>query len=389
MCSVVLLALFLATSLTAADDVAMLALNGDDAAIARLRKEGQSGVDRLVALHEAGAVDEQAWRAALDRVCRQRDCAWSHLYWYTDLKSAMAAARKQHRPILSLRLLGDLGEDLSCANSRFFRTILYSNRDIYEYLRANFILHWSSERPVPKVTIDFGDGRVMHRTLTGNSIHYLLDENGVPLDALPGLYSPVAFLGALREMRTLAAAKLPPGQMYAYHVGRATSAQSNKRAARLVTSSTAWDASALTSSKAIVERPMLERVSFGTTPVRVTETVPADPANLGAIDASSLSLIRELRAASPVASMSNDDDFARTVARLEQSIAADTLRNEYELRPKIHQWFAAHGAETFEALNAFVYSTVFMTPAEDRWLGLLPEETFTALRAEGLTIPPK
>lgn len=376
--SLVLLALLSATSLAAAVD---------DAAIAQLRAAGQAGVDQLVAMHDRGELDEQSYRAALDRVCRQRDCAWSHLYWYTELDAAMSAARAQHRPILSLRLLGDLGDDLSCANSRFFRTILYSNREISEYMRANFILHWSSERPVPKVTIDFGDGRVMQRTLTGNSVHYLLDENGRPLDALPGLYSPLAFLSALREMHTLATVQLSAEELATYHATRARTASYDRSPARLITPSTAWDASMRTQSKAGIELPLLNKISFGTRRLLTDVKLPADPANLGALDASSLSLIRELRAASPIASMKDDDDFARTIERVEQSIAADTVRNEYELRPKIHRWFADHARAKFDALNAFIYSEVFLTPAEDRWLGLLPEETFTALRGEGLVVP--
>ena len=60
-----------------------------------------------------------------------------------------------------------------------------------------------SVRPVPKVTIDFGGGRKLERTLTGNSIHYVLDADGRPVEAIPGLYGPQAFLVQLAEGRTL------------------------------------------------------------------------------------------------------------------------------------------------------------------------------------------
>src|SRR5690606_23274385 len=78
-------------------------------------------------------------------------------------------------------------------NSRFFRTTLYANEAIRQKLADNFVLHWQSVRPVPVVTIDFGDGRKIERTLTGNSAHYVLASDGTPLDCLPGLYSPAAF----------------------------------------------------------------------------------------------------------------------------------------------------------------------------------------------------
>jgi hypothetical protein len=48
-----------------------------------------------------------------------------------------------------------------------------------------------------------GDGRVVKRTLTGNSAHYLLDATGRPLDALPGLYGPGAFDKWLQSSQTL------------------------------------------------------------------------------------------------------------------------------------------------------------------------------------------
>src|SRR5207342_2855111 len=132
-------------------------------------------------------------RAAIDQIGGQRTCTVSRLYWFTDLEKAKAEATRTHKPILSLRMLGKLTEEFSCANSRFFRTALYSNKEISDYLRDNFVLHWQSVRPVPKVTIDFGDGRKLERTLTGNSAHYVLASDGTPLDVLPGLYSPLAF----------------------------------------------------------------------------------------------------------------------------------------------------------------------------------------------------
>jgi hypothetical protein len=145
-------------------------------------------------------------RHALEKVAAQRDAHAAHLYWYTDFAAARAAAEAQGKPILSLRLLGKLDEEFSCANSRFFRTALYANTEVSAYLRQNFVLHWQSVRPVPRLTIDFGDGRVVERTITGNSIHYILTPGGEVVDALPGLYSPRAFRTALQPAAELARA---------------------------------------------------------------------------------------------------------------------------------------------------------------------------------------
>src|SRR6185436_1156286 len=108
------------------------------------------------------------------------------------------------RPILHLRMLGRLDEELSCANSRYFRTTLYANTEVAKLLREKFVLYWSSERPVPKVTIDMGDGRKIERTTTGNSAHYVLDANGNVLDVLPGLYAPALFKEELTKSLALA-----------------------------------------------------------------------------------------------------------------------------------------------------------------------------------------
>lgn len=148
--------------------------------------------------------ERDALALAIDQLAAQRYATVSRMYWYTDLAAAQAAARASHRPILALRMLGRLDEDLSCANSRLFRTTLYANTAVSKFLRENFILYWSSERAVPKVTIDYGDGRSIQGTTTGNSAHYVLDETGAVVDVLPGLYAPTAFTAELTKSLALA-----------------------------------------------------------------------------------------------------------------------------------------------------------------------------------------
>src|SRR5262245_60373800 len=114
------------------------------------RHMGPKGLDAFLSLHGRRP------SSALDAICAQKDAHTSLLYWFTDLDRAIAEARRTHRPILSLRLLGRLDEELSCANSRFFRKLLYPDATINRILREQFVLHWQSVRPVPKVTIDFG-----------------------------------------------------------------------------------------------------------------------------------------------------------------------------------------------------------------------------------------
>src|SRR5215468_2318791 len=136
------------------------------------RHMGPPGLDAWIYAHGTAPCRE------LDQLCAQKDAHTSLLYWFTDLDAAIAEARRARKPILSLRLLGRLDEELSCANSRFFRKLLYPEPRINQVLRRDFVLHWQSVRAVPRVTIDFGDGRRVERTLTGNSVHLVLDPLG-------------------------------------------------------------------------------------------------------------------------------------------------------------------------------------------------------------------
>src|SRR5690348_10091626 len=104
--------LFLMTLSAAAADlrpVALQAARGDARAIQTLRGLGQVGVNAMLAIRNRP--DAARFNAAIDQVCRQRDCAWSGLYWYTDFEAARRAARATGRPILSLRLLGNLDQE--------------------------------------------------------------------------------------------------------------------------------------------------------------------------------------------------------------------------------------------------------------------------------------
>ena len=123
-------------------------------AIAELRAAGPAGLQNLFELYgpeierhianplEPATPEWQRLSAALDAVSQQKDSYLSGLYWYTDLAQAEAAAKSSGKPILSLRLLGKLNEEFSCANSRYFRTVLYSNADVSQALRERFVLHW-------------------------------------------------------------------------------------------------------------------------------------------------------------------------------------------------------------------------------------------------------
>jgi hypothetical protein len=58
-------------------------------------------------------------------------------------------------------------------------------------------------RPVPIVTIDFGAGPVVTRTVRGNVATYVCSPEGRVLDVLPGIYEPRTFLDLLGQLRLM------------------------------------------------------------------------------------------------------------------------------------------------------------------------------------------
>lgn len=59
-------------------------------------------------------------------------------------------------------------------------------------------------RPVPVVTIDFGNGKTIKRTLNGNVASYVCTTNGTIVDVLPGIYDPVTYVAKLAKIRYVA-----------------------------------------------------------------------------------------------------------------------------------------------------------------------------------------
>lgn len=380
--------------------------------VATLRQQGAKGLQAFLKSHPSSAdIPNAKIRAALDTLCQQRDCYASHLYWYTDIEQAKAAAQASGKPILSLRLLGRLDQDLSCANSRFFRVALYPNAEISQVLQNRFILHWQSVRPVPKVTIDFGDGRKLERTITGNSIHYILDSSGHPIDAIPGLYGPKAFLRQLQQAEVAAKeySKLTVANRGAflrkYHSDRLNAIQTQwatdlsklglNSPPKLTANSpqpTAEIAGSLAISKMRVESPILNAIGPNTTrnQTELAEITDQDAWNKIAqlyitdakLDQNSISLIKAKKFQS---AKTQPDNIQELVNKFEAAMALDTVRNEYMLHSQIHQWFVqGNQTSNVNTLNEKVYAQLFLTPSFDPWLGLVPNDSYTAIDNDGI-----
>jgi len=393
-------------------------------AIEELRALGPNGLRALIDAHQLSInhriekpmapIDDDWLRlsSALDAVSQQRDSYVSGLFWYTDFEAAKRAALQSGKPILSLRLLGKLTDEFSCANSRFFRVALYANASVSNVLRERFILHWQAVRNVPRITIDFGDGRKLERTITGNSIHYVLDSEGRPIDGLPGLYGPAAFLKVLGE-----AEQVFHQLKFGNRIDRHT-ALVNFHRARINAISVAWardtqsiggklpervrilrgeggDALAvaeLAATKALTEVTILRSMTAGADALgRITDEeawrgIAALHAADAKLDGRSVSLItRQTHQLLASESSAWPDALKKLVARFEQNLALDSVRNEFLLHVKLHALMGSITPwEDVEPLNEKVYAELFMTPRSDPWLGLLAADTYTALQNGGV-----
>jgi hypothetical protein len=390
------------------------------AEITRLRAQGPSVLPVLFARYDKldPGREKNELAFTIDKVAAQRYATVSRLYWYTDLAEAEAAAKTSQRPILALRMLGRLDEDLSCANSRLFRTVLYANTDVSRLLRDHFILYWSAERPVPRVTIDMGDGRKLERTTTGNSAHYVLDANGNVLDVLPGLYAPALFkeeltksLALAKQVRGMDAKKRTTAvtafhraamekRAGAYQTMRAVSGWS-RRGDRSFLPSLAR-AQRATMSKAVMEVRDLDQFGFDAGQISRDDIeqwatiaarsfgLKANPNWRGGVtpmfdlfDQRSLTLIKWLHDYGQPASP--EPVLAGMIARLEYSVMADSALDELQLRQQIRTKLVSEPGLSFDALNTWIYAEVFHTPKSDPWLGLVPRTDFTGLPGDGVT----
>jgi hypothetical protein len=81
---------------------------------------------------------------------------------------------------------------------------LFSSSEVAGYINATFEPVWESVRPAPLVTIDFGNGHVVKRTLQGNVATYVCGADGTVYDVLPGIYTPDVYRKQLEALKVLA-----------------------------------------------------------------------------------------------------------------------------------------------------------------------------------------
>ncbi len=382
-------------------------------AIITLRNMNQRGLNALFDVYSSEIENyrrtgerSQSWdriASAIDSVSMQKDGYSSRLFWHTDLEQAKIKAKARNKPILSLRLLGNLNEEFSCANSRFFRSILYSDQKISKYLRENYVLHWKSVRPAPKITIDFGNGRKLVRTITGNSIHYLLDPNGNILDALPGLYNPQTFLNYLvtvrdshstadsvktywQTYRTIRRNQLLlkwQNDMRRINIGL-DETKSNLSISKA--KPTALKAAPRAVTKSVVEVPIVRSISYSVESLEKETDFSewkelADLFGKVVVSKESKAYVRFKTSGKQTLT---EAGFTKLMSNLERYIAIDTVQNEYLFHTKIYEWLGGQKEIDLDTFNDRIYRELFLTPKSDKWLGLYSEDIYSALENNGV-----
>jgi len=403
------------------DSLAETAILGNEAeseeAIRKLRAGGPAGLNALLTTVAADVAEfrtkgneTEKWRriaAAIDAVAMQKDAYASGLYWYTDVAEARKAAEAANKPVLTLRLLGNLNEEFSCANSRLFRSLLYSNTEISNYLRQNYILHWKSVRPAPRITIDFGDGRKIERTITGNSIHYIIDDDGRVIEALPGLYSPKAFMIYLKQ------AKLVNDTLDGNFGSKQDIAVMRYRKMSFDRIRERRD-QAIARSKVTLTDDAPGKVeilpAYGAAPVAATKMAVTDEITLlrfydnfqqyeervdfsewqkladiyspaTQLDAASTNLVHRQTAKTGL----TNAEFNTMFAKLRSFVGLDTTRNDFLYHTQLYSWLNSGPVTDLEAFNSRVYAELFKTPDSDKWLGLYSTDVYAALDGNGIT----
>lgn len=235
--------------------------------------------------------------------------------------------------------------------------MLLSNPDAAAFIDRNFVPVWESVRPVPKVTIDFGDGRVLKRTLKGNTVMYVLLPDGRIVDALPGVYTPQAFQA--EAQRSLQAAQA----LMASHDDRATRQwhQAQVKDALLA------ENRSVSMSKAVVEAPLLQAI--GALPPEdaspATFRTPFDRlcARLDDISRRPMRADR-MRVKIPVSGTTAAD-------RGRDAVTLDSKINVTYVRPAVHLLLASydHLPTPAECRNV-VFKQLLHVPIDDPNLGL-------------------
>lgn len=398
-----------------ADDVAAYLQNPDAkldeqfvAALRRFEYEGLEWLQQYYPTKPSSNKEYLQQTHALklyDKVSGQKDGLYSQLFWHTDLEAAKAVAKQRKKPIISLRMLGDFTEDLSCANSRFFRMLLYSDAEVNRFLKYNFVLHVSSVIDVPQITITYPDGTVQKQTITGNSMHVAMDENGEIIDALPGLYGPEYFkvwLGNMRfgkehdsytryNNRLLKASQYDMEHLWENEnlINITNSLLPSIKVADVNL------ASMIPVGKSVIEQPVIRKIKLNRKTKQASNYQPPtyhSEHNKWRRQLDELGFKQELLSKESIRLIqckkryANDTALDKQVNDITHILTQENIRNEINLHTRIANWLNEEQPDLRNQEQAFiekVYAELFLTPLNDKKMGMYQQDLFYGLTNDG------
>ena len=232
------------------------------------------------------------------------------------------------------------------------RAVTLSNPEVIKFLTNQVVPYWESVGPVPKVTIELGDGRVIKRTLGGNVVTYLLSSEGNVYDAFPGVYTPEDYLSEIRS--TMDAIKSDSDILSWHRQELAAAAKTEEMR--------------MTVSKAVVESPLLKALG-GSEPSNKTNDASTAfqkyTARLQDISKRAAT-VAELRSSVLDTVQSNDPNEIGSAA-----VAIDSRNNLKLIRPAVHLLFSGYKKlPSVQQCRDQIYEDILHIPIHDPYLGL-------------------
>ena len=216
--------------------------------------------------------------------------------------------------------------------------MLFSEPNVATFINHAFEPVWESVRPVPLIRIDFGNGKVITRTLHGNIATYVCTTDAQVLDVLPGIYTPQTYLDRLKQYTLLA--------HYVNQAGKQSREASLRDYHRVQAQSLAnYKLPLLLAAEPVGKRAIennIKRVFLAGRPIEpATRETHEKPA------------------------LTSSEDLANWKA-----LAEDTRINETVRRWQIHEILAKSGLVRPEMVTKQLYKEVLHADLDDPYLGL-------------------
>jgi hypothetical protein len=229
---------------------------------------------------------------------------------------------------------------------------------LVKFIHESFEPVWESVRPVPTLTLDFGNGKTITRTLHGNIASYVCTTDGQVLDILPGIYSAEGYLNQLNQMWLLHAylLKKEPAErekaLHEYHQTQADALAKNILPGQFIE---------MDMSKLRIERSAKK--------IMVRFLPPHETANQAAPEGVTKAVIE--RPIKKVVATSGNPTVSPDVSQW-QELVQDTLINEQSRRLQIHQQLAKIASPQPATITKWLYAEVLHADLDDPYLGLGP-----------------